>query len=112
MKLITKPITREQLKAMAQKSFGNLVKAVVDVEKRIMIVDGDLHADEEAYLLERGSKQGDLWGINLYPELTDEDFIEFDSLINVRPNQGNVSRGVDNPVIARKIRQIVTELVK
>jgi len=96
---------------MAKNSFGNLVKAVVDVKKQIMIVDASLHADEEADLLSNGSIQPDLWGINLYPELKGEEFIEFDSMINLRPGQGNSSRGVDSPEIRMQIKKIILKLV-
>lgn len=68
MKIIDSPISPGELKIMAEGRFGNLVKAVVDVERKIMAVDGELHADEEALLLENGSLQENLWGINIYPE--------------------------------------------
>jgi len=97
---------------MAENRFGNLIKAVVDVERKIMAVDGELHADEEALLLENGSRQENLWGINIYPELEGPDRIEFDSLINIRPSQGNRSRGVDNVTIRDQINDIVNALVK
>jgi hypothetical protein len=111
MKIIDKSITLEELKALSRDRFGDLVKAVVDVVKGIMAVDGELHADEEALLLEQGSRQADLWGINIYPELDDKERIEFDSIVNIRPSQGNRSRGVDDPVIKEKICQIVRRLV-
>lgn len=96
---------------MTQKMFGNLVKAVVDIEKEIMAVDAELHADEEAELLKNGSKQENLWGINLYPEMTGDNFIEYDSLINLRPSQGNRSRGIDDAKVREKIKRIVNKLV-
>jgi len=100
-------ISVAELKEMAKKMFGNLVKAVVDIEQEIMVVDADLHADQEAYLLENGSKQWNLWGINIYPEIKGEDMIEFDSMINLRPSQNNRSRGVDDEKIRRRIIEIV-----
>ena len=112
MKLISKNISRKELSEMARKSFGNIVKAVVDTDKKIMAVDASLHADEEAYLLSKGSKQSDLWGINLYPELQGDDFVEFDSMINLRPNQENSTRGVDDPNTQAKIRSIIQKLVR
>jgi len=112
MKIITQKISPAELKEMAEKMFGNLVKAVVDVERELMAIDAELHADEEAYLLENGSKQKDLWGVNLYPELAGDDFIEFDSMINLRPSQGNLTRGVADNKIQRRIRQIVDKLIK
>jgi hypothetical protein len=112
MKIVDSSITLAELKAMAGGRFGELVKAVVDVATGVMAIDGELHADEEALLLERGSRQTDLWGINIYPELAGTDRIEFDSIINIRPSQGNRSRGVDDPIVRERIQQIVTRLVK
>ncbi len=111
VKIINEPVSLADLKAMAQGGFGNLVKAVVDVDREIIAVDGELHADEEALLLENGSRQRNLWGINIYPELEGADRIEFDSMINIRPAQGNRSRGVDNMEIREKIIQVVHKLI-
>ncbi len=107
MEIVEKKITTDELKEMGSKMFGNLVKAVVDVEKRILVVDSELHSDQEAYLLELGSNQENLWGINIYPELTGDERIEFDSMINLRPSQGNNSRGVEDEEIKKKILDIV-----
>lgn len=111
MKIVKKSITIKELREMTEKMFGNLVKAVVDVEKEIMAVNAELHADEEQLLLENGSEQKNLWGVNIYPEIKDEKWIEFDSMINLRPSQGNRSRGVDNEEIRKKIIAIVNKLV-
>lgn len=111
MKIITDSITLSQLKEMAQALFGDMVKGVVDVEREIVALDAELHADLEALLMEDGSKQNDLWGINLYPEMPGDAFLEFDSMINVRPAQGNRSRGVDDPSLQNKIAQIVDKKV-
>jgi hypothetical protein len=99
---------------MSSSLFGDLVKAVVDINRKIIVVDGELHSDQEQLLLENGSRQQDLWGINVYPEFEKEgpDFIEFDSMINLRPSQNNRSRGVENPEIRKKIMSIVREWVK
>ncbi len=112
MKLVAEPIDLAELKSMAEQGFGTLVKAVVDVEAGIMAVDGELHADEEALLLEHGSAQRDLWGINLYPDVAGEDWIEFDSMINLRPASKNNSRGVDDPAVRARIRELVARLVR
>lgn len=111
MKIVDKAISRTELKEMSKNMFDNLVKAVVDIKREIMVVDADLHADEEKLLLENGSRQEDLWGINLYPGLNGEDFVEFDSMINLRPSQNNRSRGVEDPKIQEKILSIVNKLV-
>jgi hypothetical protein len=106
-----KKITLQELSEMAGKMFGNLVKAVVDIEKEIIAVDAELHADEESFLLEKDSKQKNLWGINIYPEISGDDFIEFDSMINLRPSQGNRSRGVEDKKIQEKIIKIVNNSI-
>jgi hypothetical protein len=110
--IIETPIPLAYLRELASTGFGNLVKAVVDVERRIMAVGGELHSDEEAALLEQGSEQRDLWGINLYPDLSTEERTEFDSMINIRPAQGNRTRDVDDPATRDNILGIVEELVR
>jgi len=110
--VVDKAIPLVQLKEMAAPAFGNLIKGVVDISKKCIAINGELHADEEAYLKNRGSKQNDLWGINIYPDLPFPDRIEFDSMINIRPQLGNRSRGVDDPVIQDKIIEIVKQLIK
>ena len=111
MEIVDKPIAMERLAQMAETGFGDLLKAVVDVEQGLMAVDADLHSDEEALLLANGSRQEHLWGINLYPDLSGEEFVEFDSMINLRPSQGNRSRGVDDPDVRARIIDIVESLV-
>ncbi|MEO5572770.1 MAG: DUF5674 family protein [Bacteroidia bacterium] len=112
IKIISTPIAFEEIKTMAENQFGTMVKAVVDVEKDVMAVGGELHADEEAVLIANGSLQKNLWGINIYPDQTGGDRIEFDSMINIRPYLGNRSRDVENHEVRNKIIQIIKQLVK
>lgn len=107
MKILTQNLTIDDLKEMAAATFGNMIKAVVDIDRELVAVDAELHSDLEALLLENGSKQKSLWGINLYPEMSGGEFIEFDSMINVRPSQGNKTRGVENDEIRKKIVAVV-----
>lgn len=100
------------LRDMAGVQFGDMVKAVVDVSAGIMAIGGELQSDGEAILLDAGSRQSNLWGINLYPEKPYEEWIEFDSMINVRPSQGNRSRFVESGEIREAIMQIVQRLVE
>jgi len=112
IKIVKDPISKKELIDVAKKQFGELVKAVVDVEQGIMAISGDMHADEEVVLMEQeGSKREHTWGINLYPEKSGEELIEFNSIVNLKPSFGNRSRGVDNPEIKEKIRNIVEKLV-
>ncbi len=111
MKIVEEKISISELKDMASKMFGNLVKAAVDVEKQILVVDADLHSDEEAYLLSNGSKQENIWGINIYPNEDRKNIIEFDSMINLKPSFGNNSRGVEDKDIRKKIEDIVNSKI-
>lgn len=111
IKIVKGKISKNELKKIAEKQFGDFVKAVVDIEQGIMAIGAELHADEEALLLQEGSLQKNLWGVNLYPDNSGPDFIEFNSMINIRPSQNNKSRGVENPAIQEKIKEIVKKLV-
>lgn len=109
--IVRTPITREEVRKIAEQSFGDFVKAVVDLERNVMAIGGELHADSEQILLADGSQLKDLWGINFYPTRTGDDWLEFDSMINIRPSQGNRSRNVEDPVTQEKIRSVVRALV-
>jgi len=111
MRIVKEPISRTDLAAIATERFGDLVKAVVDVRLRLMAIGGELHADEEQALLEQGSAQADLWGINLYPERQGEDWLEYDSMINIRPSAGNRSREVEEEGVRKLIKEIVAEKI-
>lgn len=109
MIILDKPITRDELVRLAENLYGDMIKGVVDVDKELIALDAELHSDLEGLLLREGSQQEMLWGINLYPEADDEDFLEFDSLINIRPRQGNRSRDVENEEVRERIRSIVSK---
>ncbi len=112
IRIIKSPLTKKELKKIAEEKFGDLIKAVVDVEQKIVALDGDLHADEERLLLEEyNSKQENLWGINLYPDKEKEEMIEFDSIINIKPSFGNRSRYIENEEIRNKIIEIINNLI-
>ncbi|MFA4948452.1 MAG: DUF5674 family protein [Candidatus Krumholzibacteriia bacterium] len=112
MKIITHQMTLDELKLMAAGMFGDMVKAIVDIDRELLAVDGELHSDLEALLIDDGSKQQSLWGINLYPEMTGDDFVEFDSMINMRPSQGNRSRGVESAQTRERIVRVVARWIK
>jgi hypothetical protein len=111
MELVTETISLAELARMAGARFGDFVKAVVDVTRGCMAVDAELDGDQEALLLERGSRQEDLWGINLYPGLPEGEWVEFDSMINLRPGQGNRTRGVEQAELRMRIQALVRTLV-
>ena len=106
------PISLDDLRRMAKGRFGDMVKGVVDLRRGILLLDADMHADEEAELLKEGSAQRDLWGINLYPELPETEWLEFDSMINLRPSFGNRTRGVDDQAVQEAIVALVQRVVR
>ena len=112
MEIIREPVSKAQLREMALEFYGDMVKGVVDVDRKVLALNAELNADLEKLLLEDGSMQESLWGINLYPEVEGEDFIEFDSLINISPRRNNFSRDVEDSSIRNEIRLIVDNLVK
>ena len=111
-RIVRESLSLAEVRDIAQRRFGDMAKACVDIGRGIIAIGGELHSDEEAVLLEDGSVQADVWGINIYPDELGDDWIEFDSMINVRPAQRNRSRGVDDPALQTKIRQIVEGLVR
>jgi hypothetical protein len=91
--------------------FGDMVKYVVDVERRIAAVGGQLHADAEQLLLADGSRQADLWGANYYPGKAVSNCIEFTALINIRPAHGNRSMEIADTSVRDRVREITFELI-
>jgi len=111
--IIEKPITRDELKKIAEERFGDLVKGAVDIDQEIIALGGEFHMDEAVALNERcRSKSKNVWGINLYPDKSGDDMIEFDSIINIKSDLGNRTQGVDDPKIQQKIKEIVSKLIK
>lgn len=112
VEIITQQVTLAEIARMAENMFGDMVKAVVDVDRELLAVDGELHSDLEVLLIENGSQQRNLWGINIYPGMEGDDFIEFDSMINMRPSQGNRSRGVESAETRNAIARVVAKRIK
>jgi hypothetical protein len=110
--IISAPINTQRLLEIAARRFGDMVKAVVDTERRVVALGGELHSDEELALIEQGSEQVHLWGINIYPDKPRSEWVEFDSLINIRPRSGNRSRSVEDAAIRILICEIVDSLVQ
>ena len=113
IRIIKEPVTRVELKEIAEERFGDLVKAVVDIEQEIMAVGGDLHIDcQMALVQEAGSKHWNVWGVNIKPLETGEDFIHFDSMINLKPDFNNRSRSIDNMEVRQKVTDVINQLIK
>ncbi len=113
MKIVKDKIEIAELKEMTKRMYENMVKAVVDIEKEILAVDAEMHIDEEQLLIEQeNSEPKNLWGINIWPEKDGKEFIEFDSMINLKPAFGNRTRGIDSAEIRERIIKIVNKLVE
>lgn len=104
-------LDRAELRRLVMGFFEDMVKYVVDVERGVAAVGGELHADEEALLLESGSLQHDLWGANYYPGRGEQACIEYTSLINIRPAQGNRSMLIEDEDLRRRVREITFALI-
>jgi len=101
-----------ELKNLAHEGFEDVVKAVIDAEKEIMAAGGELHVDMQVKLMEtEGSKNEDTWGINLYVNENREHFLEFDSMINLKPALGNRTRDVEDIEIKERLKDIVSHLI-
>jgi hypothetical protein len=109
--LITDRIGPVQLAELVERFFVDMVKYVVDVERGIAAVGGELHADAEQLLLEGGSRQEDLWGANYYPDRGPDGCVEFTSLINIRPSQGNPSMEIEDGEIRDRVRELTHRLI-
>ncbi len=113
MKIIKEKINIAELKEMSKKMTPNLVKAMVNIETNAFAVDAGLHADLMQLLIEEENVNPEMtWGINLLPDKQGEDFIEFDSMMNIKPAIGNMSREVENEETREKIRKIVSEHIE
>ena len=110
-RVINDKITLEELRLMAQESFGDFVKGACDTEKRILALGGELHSDCFDALVENSSEAKDIWGFNLFPDFPAEKRIDFVSLINIRPSQNNRSMEIQNQEIREKISEIINNLI-
>jgi hypothetical protein len=108
----SEPISLDELTTVAQQRFGDVIKGVVDLGRGILLLDAEMHADQEAALLRSGSSQSDLRGINLYPDAAGPEWIEFDSMINLRPSFGNRSRGIGDPDTRSSVADLVDRLAR
>ena len=111
MQIISSSISKKDITGKYLHHFKDMMKAVVDIENNILAIDAELHSDLEELLLKNGSKQENLWGINIYPEASKEKFIEYTSLINIRPSQDNASMDIKSNDLRVKIQKIVNSLI-
>lgn len=104
IKIIDRKISEAEVRSFLGKPHSEVVKFVVDLKTGIMALGGEMHADGEAMLLERESKQENLWGANYYPNRPKEERIEYVSFINIRPSARNFSMEVMEPALRERIK--------
>lgn len=111
MILVKDSISIHEVIRLAEESYGDMVKGVVDIHDEIIVFGGEYHADGESTLLSIGSKQENIWGFNLYPHVPSDRWIEYTSLINIRPRQGNSSYEIRDIHIRNRIHEIVSQKI-
>src|SRR3990172_4493134 len=109
--VVERSIAPVELRRLVDLYFGDMVKIVVDVRRRVAAVGGELHADAEQVLLSQGSAQADLWGANYYPGQGPDGCLEYTALINIRPSQGNRSMELQDAEMRRAVRDITHALI-
>ena len=105
--VISEKAAGDEIKKMAD-DFDGYIKVVVDIEKGILAGGGERHFDGEQKLIKEGSRQADLWGGGVDLETKE---IDYNSIINLRPNQDNPSRDILSKKIRSKIDKIVKDLL-
>ena len=111
MPILDKALTKKEMLEDFCRIYQSMTKGVVDLESGLLALEADMHADLEQMLLNQGSRQRDLWGLNLYPEKSGSEFVEFTSLINIRPAQGNTSIDIRDPALREQILRVVRKWV-
>jgi len=100
--------TEKEIQEMLEE-LQNYIKLAVDVERNILAGGGEYHADCEEALLEDGSRQGDIWGADWYPESR---IVEFGALINIRPHQENRGMEIEDSKLRERIETIIRTLLQ
>jgi len=109
--IVEQGIDPVELRRLVDLYFGDMVKIVVDVRRRVAAVGGELHADAEQVLLEHGSAQADLWGANYYPGQGPDGCSECTALMIIGPFQGNGRMAIEDAGTRRAVREITHELI-
>ena len=111
IKIIDGKISRPELRELAKEIFGDMVKGTVDIVSERMALGGEMHIDSNELLIKEGSNQRDVWGFNIYPDQKDEEFIEYNSLVNIKPVLGNRSADIQDPEIRGKVKSVIMKYI-
>lgn len=112
IKIVREKIKKKDLLKIVEETFGTMAKVAVDIEKKILAIGGEFHADGQGLLVtQEGSDAQNVWGINFYPFYLPEKRIEYIALINIKPNLGNRDMMIQDKIIRDKIKNIVNKLL-
>ncbi|KKR79331.1 MAG: hypothetical protein UU24_C0011G0011 [Candidatus Nomurabacteria bacterium GW2011_GWA2_40_9] len=111
IKILENKISIDEVKKLAEFWYGSMIKGAVDVEGERVALGGDYHIEDSEVLTDSGSKFENVWGFNIRFEENLEGVLEFDSMVNIKPNLENKSRGVENPEIVKKATEIIYKFI-
>ena len=112
IKIVEDPIPLEELRELASEFYVSMIKGVVDIEKEVVAFGGEYHMDANRILLENGSQQSDVWGFNVELDRPRDSWIEYVSLINIRPLAGNRDMEVQDKAIRARMRHLIDSKIK
>ena len=105
-------INAEEVKKLANLWYGTMIKGTVDIKLERVALGGDYHIEDSELLTSTGSKFEDIWGFNIRFEENKDGILEFDSMVNIKPNFGNRSREVNNEEIIKKATRIIYKFIE
>jgi hypothetical protein len=111
IQIVTTKVSLSELRNIAKVFHKSMIKGVVDIENEIIAFGGEYHMDANNVLIDNGSSQANLWGFNIIFEQPRELWIEYTSLINIRPQAKNFDMEVQDESVREKMRRIINSKV-
>lgn len=112
IEIVRTTVSRKQLTEIAKEYYEDIIKGVVDINREVVALGGEMHADAEEGLLNDGSQLRDLWGFNLLLDELKENCLVYESFINIRPGDNNKSLEVQDPEIRKQMMQIIFKRIE
>lgn len=111
IQILNNKISIDEAKKLADGWYGTMIKGCVDIEQSRVALGGDYHIESSELLTKSGSKFEDVWGFNIRFEENPDGVLEFDSMVNLKPNFGNRSRGINNQEVSNKAREVIYNFI-
>lgn len=112
IKILDQKINMKEVKELADFWYGTMIKGCVDIEQGRVALGGDYHIESSELLTDNDSRFEDVWGFNIRFEENPDGVLEFDSMVNIKPNFGNRSRGIHNEEILEKARAVIYKFIE